>query len=235
MIQKIKIIFFDVINDFKSTFQHAHDLLIDSPAKIVILLFLMVLFMLFYTAYGSHSQAEFYVNFSRFLIAGIAIFFVYCLSDYFWFLIKRKTYYKICLSHKKHINLLLKIVAKNNFQEDDSDYERIISSTAKDASMGHEYHVIRYAVLIILIAGLVSNIIPDFFLLSILIFGGMFFYVFLCEKQCIGQASENLCILIHNIKLFNKESPKKCKKFIMENEREEIKELQKLYKIVSEI
>ena len=71
-----------------------------------------------------------------------------------------------------------------------------------------------------------------FFFFNLMLFLGMFVYDGLYVRGSTTQAFSDTILLLSCIKEFNKEDPKKCKKYILENKKKEIRNLKELYKLV---
>ena len=65
-----------------------------------------------------------------------------------------------------------------------------------------------------------------------MLFLGMFVYDGLYVRGSTTQAFSDTILLLSCIKEFNKEDPKKCKKYVLENKKKEIRNLKELYKLV---
>lgn len=235
MPDKIKAVFLDIVGDFKSSIIHAHDLLIHSSTKSVIIFFSISLILFFAVVFNSNNQAGFYINFLRILLVSSATYFVFCLSNYFWFLMKRRGYYKTIINHKKKISEFLEAIReKDEALDENANFEEIISYTAKLNSIEYKYHAKRYAIESFIIIFLLGYIDSNFLILNILLFGGMSIYVLLYEPLAYDQGFDDIRMLVYCTDRFSKKHPKKCKKFIMESKLKEIKELKVIYKAVLE-
>lgn len=234
MLEKIKETYHDVITTFGSCIIHANDLLIYSSTKDAIIFFVFFIFILAITIFYSSNQAEFYINLLRVLFTIVITYFIFCISDYFWFVIKKKQVYKLNLENKKNINKLLNKIDYNKSAEE-VDNEKQILSIVKFYSEKLKIQATRYAIEISLLLLLLLFINPTLFLFNIILFGGMFFYIFLYEWQSVNQAFDDIEALIYFIDKLNKENPEKCKKFMKESEHEEIKNLSNLYQAVLKI
>lgn len=232
LLQKTKTTFFDVVYDFWSSIIHANDLIIYSSNKSIIIFTLVVLLVFFALIFNSNSQVGFYTNFLRVLLVSFATFFVFCLSDYFWFLIKRNAIYKWNIKHKKRINILLERKRKEKSLDEKINFEKEIISTATLNSKDYKYHAKRYAIEICFLLFILLYIDPLFFVFNLFLFCGMFIYIFLYEEQSVDQAFDGISTLLYCIDSFNRENPEKCKRLILNNERKEIRELINLYKAV---
>ncbi|MDO8658297.1 MAG: hypothetical protein Q7K55_06150 [Candidatus Levybacteria bacterium] len=216
MFQEIKKIYLDVIDTFRSCIFHASDLLIDSSTKDAIIFFVFFLLVLAITIFYSNSQVEFYINLLKILFILVITYFIFCISDYFWFVIKKRQVYKLNLENKKNINGLLKEMDYSKSMEEEDVKKQILSIVkfyANDLKTGARMYVIEISFLLILLL----FIDPLFFLFNIALFGGMFFYVFLYEGQSVNQAFDDTEALLYCIYKLNKENPDKCKRFITKN------------------
>jgi hypothetical protein len=229
---KIEDIASDIKSDFMSCIYHAHDLLINSSTRRITIFFIIVLAFFVSQIINSHNAVEFYVNFFQGILFGISVYFVFCFSDFFWFLLKRKTCYKISIKSRRNINILLKEIKRKDAVLEDEDFEKTISAEVSLICNEYKRHATRYVIEILSITILMSYVSADFYFFTFIIFGGMFFLIFLNERQPADQAFDSISLLIQNLRQFNKLHPKKCKKFIMENNVEEIRKLKFLYKII---
>lgn len=233
-IKELKTTLSEVIDDFKSCIIHVNDLAIYSTVR-NIKIFLFVFFLIFVILiFQSNSKAVFYLNFAKVLFISLVSYFIFCLSDYFWFLIKKGMVYKWNIKNKKHVKSLIER-SKNNKNFEEVNFEEKIVYTAKYNSDGYKIHAKRYIAEISLLLLILLFIFPLFFLFNIALFCVMFVYVFLYETQPANQAFDDIGLLISCILRLHKENPVKCNAFITKNEKEEVKELSKLYDIVLNI
>ena len=234
MFQKIKDTFFDVVSDFKSSIFHVNDLLIHSQDKHFKIFFAFVILLLLMITFRSESKSTFYINLFMVIFVSLISYFIFCLSDYFWFLIKKKKVYTANIKYKKNINICIKRLPLSSNVEEDS-IEKQILSTVGFYSGGYKVHTNRYGVEIVLLLLILLFTYPSFFLLNIGLFCGMFVYTFIYEQQSSGQAFDDISLLLNCINELHKENPEKCKSFIIKNKQEEVKELKKLYQSVLKI
>ncbi|GEM_PF-4090987 len=234
MLQKIKDTFFHVVSDFKSSIFHVNDLLIHSQDKHFKMFFALVILILAMITFRSNSQTALYLNLFMVIFVSLISYFIFCLSDYFWFLIKKKVVYTENIKYKKNINFCIKRMPQNSDIEEDS-YEKQILATVGFYSNGYKIHTYRYAAQIVLFLLILLFSYPDFFLLNIAIFCGMFVYTFVYEQESSGHAFNDISLLLNCINELHKENPEKCKSFILKNELEEIKELKMLYQAAIKI
>lgn len=232
LLEKIKITFFDAVHDFWSSIAHANDLMIYSSTKNIIIFSISALLVLAFVIFNSESIVGFYISISRVLITIIASYFIFCLSDYFWFLIKRNAIYKWNIKHKNRINILLDRKRKDKSLDEKINFEEEIIYTATLNSKDYKYHAIRYAVEICFLLFTLLYIDPMLFVFNLFLFCGMFIYIFLYEEQSVDQAFDSISTLLYCIDSFNRDNPEKCKRLIMNNELKEIRELIYLYKAV---
>ena len=221
-----------VLQDFWSCIFHAHDLLINASTRRVTIFFIIVLAFFISQVINSHNTAEFYVNFFQGILFGISLYFIFCFSDFFWFLLKRKTCYKIFIKSRRNINILLKEIKRKDVVLENEDFEKTISAEINLICNEYKRHATRYVIEILSITILMSYISADFYFFTFIVFGGMFLLIFLNERQPVDQAFDSISLILQNLRQFNKLHPKKCKKFILENKLEEIRELKRLYQTV---
>lgn len=234
MFQKIKNTFFDLVSDAKSTIFHAKNLLSNSSTKNIRKFYASVILILIIIIFRSNSLMAFYINFFGALFCSIVSYHIFCLSDYFWFLVRKKQVYALNIKYKKNINLLIKRLPLTSDTEEDTNEEQILSNV-RFYSEGYKVYTNRFAVEIILLLLILLFTYPLFFLLNIAIFCGMFIYAFIYEQESSGQVFGTITLLLNCINELHKEDPEKCKRFIIKNELEEIKDLKMLYQSVIKI
>jgi hypothetical protein len=232
MLRKIRSVFFDVIHDFWSCIYHAHDLLIDSSTKSVVIFFILVVLAFFATVFNSNNQAEFYINFLKIIFVSVVTYFIFCLSDYFWFLKNKFYLYDKCINNKKYMKIALKNAKTIDNLKADLDIKGQLWFTVFYYSNGWQRHAKRYLVEICVLLVILFNVAPIFFIYNLIIFAAMYLYVFFYEKQSAAQAFADIFLIINCIKKLNKENPGKCKSYILENKLVEIRELKILYQAI---
>lgn len=234
MFKNIKSTFFDLVFETKTIIFHAEDLLFNSSTKNIRKFYVFVILILAIIIFRSNSLMAFYINLFGALFCSIVSYYIYCLSDYFWFLIKKKQVYALIIKYKKNINLLIKRLPLTSDIEEDTNEKQILS-TVSFYSESYKVHTYRYAVEIILLLLILLFTYPLFFLLNIAIFCGMFIYTFIYEQESSGQVFNDITLLLNSITELHKEDPEKCKRFILNNKKEEIKDLKMLYQAVIKI
>lgn len=234
-LEEIKDIFFDVIGDLKSCFIPVNDLAIHSSSKDKKIFLATVILFLTIIIFRSDSKTTFYINLLIFMFFSLVSYFIYCLSDYFWFLIGKKQVYQLNLQNKRNIDTLLKRMLNEKNNNEKVNFQDEINSIVQFYSCGYKTHAKRYAIEILVFLFILLFTFPLFFLFDLALFFGMFFYVFLCEGQYVNQAFDDIALLLYCINGFYKENPKKCKIFITKSKQEEIKDLNKLYNAVGKI
>lgn len=232
LIEDTKNTFFDVISDLKSCIFHANDLLIYSSSKDIRIFFAAVILILTLITFRSDSKTTLYMNLLMVMFTSIVSYFIYCLSDYFWFLIKKKQIYQLNLKNNKSINILIKRTHNESNDYGKANFEDEINSITNFYTCEYKTHAKRYAIEISVFLLILFFTFPSFFLFDLALFCGMFVYVFLYEEQSVNQAFDDISSLLYFIGSFYKENPEKCKRFITRSEREEIKDLTKLYHAV---
>lgn len=234
MFKNIKSTFFDLVFETKTIIFHAEDLLFNSSTKNIRKFYIFVILILAIIIFRSNSLMAFYINLFGALFCSIVSYYIYCLSDYFWFLIKKKQVYALIIKYKKNINLLIKRLPLTSDIEEDTNEKQILS-TVSFYSESYKVHTYRYAVEIILLLLILLFTYPLFFLLNIAIFCGMYIYTLIYEQESSGQVFNDITLLLNSITELHKEDPEKCKRFIIDNELEEVKDLKMLYQSVIKI
>lgn len=234
MFQWIKTTFTEVEGDFNSCLNRAIYFISNSSSKSELLFFTSAIIILLFIIFHSNSEAGFYLNLSKILFVSIASFFVFCLSDCFWFLIKKAQLYKLNIRNRKNIASLIKRMHDEKvFDNENNHIEAKILMTAIFNSEGYKYHAKRNAVEICLILLILLFTFPLFFLFNLALFCVMFVYVFLYEQQSVNQVFDDIGSLIFLIDKSYKNNPKECEKFIINNSNQEIRDLRMLYYAVS--
>lgn len=229
LLKEVKTTSLEIIDDFKSFIYRAEILLDDSPSRNIKIFFLTVIYALLIALFFSQNKVEFYINIFRVLLISFVTFFIYCLSDYFWFLIKKEQIYRQNLKDTKSINKIIKIMHNRINEQSNTGFEEKIISVIEYYSSEYKIHAKRYAIEISIFLLILLFTFPWFFLFNIAVFCAMYFYIFFHETQSIDQAFDDIGYLLYCINNFNKENPEKCEKFIAQSEQEEIRGLVWLY------
>lgn len=233
LVRIIKKLIYNVIDDLNSCKNRFLFLKNRALGKHLLIFLFITLGVLGVVIFTSASQAEFYLNFLKLLLVLLISFFVYCLSDCFWFLILKAYLYNYNIKHRRHMKDLLDQANKVDFTKTRS-VEGQILVTAFFNSKGYKEHAVRYIVEICIMLIILLYIMPIFFLYNLAVFIIMFAYVSLYEGQVSTHVFSDIIALVNCIKELIKEDPKKCREFIIESKYQEVKDLGKLYKFVLE-
>jgi hypothetical protein len=224
----------DVFDDIKSCFYHAYEI-ITTPSdrnwsKFVILVVIILAILIF----KSNDQATFFINLIKYSIICTIIYLIYCISNYYWFLETRSYAYKNTLKNKIFMKKALSLMKKDNNLENITNYENVIINISSYATIGYTLHAYRYILELFFLFLIMLFIDFYFFIFCFILVFGVYLYVSKYEKGAYNQALSDIGILIYCIKKLNLENPNKCKRFIMENKHQEVKDLKNLYKFSSE-
>ncbi len=226
---KIKII--EVIDDLKSCKTRAIMLKDNSTTEqfVVFIVFSLIIFGII--LFNSVSQADFYSHTINTLLIVLITFIIYCLSDYFWFLKNKQYVYERNIRETEIIKGLLgktNISLINTELTKQVQIQLVTNYYAKEINS----YIYRYLGEIICLLIVLLYINQLFFYFNLVLFFGMFVYDALYARGSTTQAFADTILLLSCIKEFNKEDPKKCKKYILENKKKEIRDLKKLYKSI---
>lgn len=229
--QQIKSIAFDVVDDLESCLNRAKGLLYYSSTKDKKIFLAMAAIILLIILFHSHSESSFYLNLMKVLFISFVSFLIMVLSDTFWFLIKKKAMYKWNIKNKNIATLLIR-AGKNEEKLNSKNINAEILTTALFYSQEYKYHAKRNGFEICLILLLLFFTFPSFVLFNIALFCAMFVYVFLYEQQSVEQVFDDISSLILLIGMSYKNNSKACEKFIINNNKQEIRDLKMLYDVV---
>jgi len=233
ILQQIKYTILEVKDDFESSLNRAKYLLSDSSSRKEKILLAMAAIILVLLIFRSHSESDFYINLVKIIFITLTSFFIYVSSDTFWFLVKKGQVYKLNIVHRKNIISLTKKVRKDENYKDEGNEEEKIQAIVEFNTLGYKIHTRRYAIEIAFFLVLLLIVAPWFFLYNIALCCAMFVYVFLYEQQAVNQVFDDIASLVFYIDNLHKKKQNKCKIFILENEHQEVKDLTKLYSIVT--
>jgi hypothetical protein len=221
----------EVIDDLKSCKVRAV-MLKDNSTKLQLIVFIVLSLIIFGVIFfNSTNQIDFYSRMVYTLLIVLITFIVYCLSDYFWFLKNKQYVYEQSIRERELMKDLLKrtnVSLINSELTKQEQIELVINYYAKEINT----YTYRYLgeIIFLLITLLCINQLLFFF--NLMLFFGMFVYDGLYVRGSATQAFSDTILLLSCIKEFNKEDPKKCKKYILENKKKEIRNLKELYKLV---
>ena len=221
----------EVIDDIKSCKVRAIMLKDNSTTEqfVVFIVFSLIIFGII--LFNSVSQADFYSHTLNTLLISLITFIIYCISDYFWYSKNKQYTYERSLHETEIINGLL---VKTNISLIDTKLTKQVQIQLVTNYYAKEIntYIYRYLGEIICLLIVLLCINQLFFYFNLVLFFGMFVYDALYARGSTTQAFADTILLLSCIKEFNKEDPKKCKKYILENKNKEIKNLKELYKLV---
>ncbi|GIV44974.1 MAG: hypothetical protein KatS3mg035_2097 [Bacteroidia bacterium] len=237
MIQNIKNIIVEVLADLESCFNRASYFInTASSPKGELIFFLLSILVLFTLTLRSADEANFCFNLSKIIFVSIATFLVFCLSDTFWFLIKKAQIYKWNIKNKKNIKMLIEQIGNKKYPDIDREHIEVkILSIANFNTEGYKYHAKRNAVEVGFILLVLLFTFPSFFIYNIALFCGMFIYIFLYEEESFDHIYSDIAYLIYYIEILYRENPKNCKKFIIKNRNHKIRELRTIFNLISKV
>jgi len=221
----------EVIDDLKSCKVRAV-MLKNNSTKLQLIVFIVLSLIIFGVIFfNSTNQVDFYLRMVYTLLIVLITFIVYCLSDYFWFLKNKQYVYEQSIREKELMKDLLKrtnVSLINSELTKQEQIELVINYYAKEINT----YTYRYLgeIIFLLITLLCINQLLFFF--NLMLFFGMFVYDGLYVRGSATQAFSDTILLLSCIKEFNKEDSKKCKKYVLENKKKEIRNLKELYKLV---
>jgi len=234
MLQQIKTTFLEVISDFKSCINRANYFISNSTKKQLDIFFAVFIIFLAIVIVISGNKDIFFLNILKIIFVCLITYLIYCISDYFWFLIKKNSIYKIALTlrNREYIDSLIKKTQVPNSNQDKLDPKQKIYLVTRFYNKEYKYHAKRYAIEIAILQYVLLFYFPSIFILNLLLFGAMYFYVFIYEHEASFHAIDDIQLLIGNIKRLHEINPKQCKEFIINNDHQEVKDLKKLYNAV---
>lgn len=224
----------EVKGDISSCFNRASYFVNNSTSKGEKIFFLFVIVVFLIILFNSENEASFYLNSVRIILISATTFILLCLSDTFWFLLKKVQVYNLNIKNRKNINSLFKELAGKE-DLDYNNYQSAVQSITRFYSKDYKYHAKRNLIEISLILLFLLFTFPTFFIFNLALFCGMFVYVFLYEQQSVNQAFEDISDLLSLINKMHKKSPEQCKSYILSNSLQEIKDLKILYNTVVRI
>ena len=221
----------EVIDDLKSCKVRAV-MLKETSTTEQFILFIVFSFIIFgIILFNSTNQADFYSHTINTLLIVLITFIIYCLSDYFWFLKNKQYVYERNIRETEFMKDLLDKANASLINTELTKQVQIQLVTNYYAKEINTY-IYRYLGEIIFLLIVLLYINQLFFYFNLVLFFGMFVYDALYARGSTTQAFSDIVLLLSCIKEFNKEDPKKCKKYILENKKKEIRDLKKLYKSI---
>lgn len=232
MLNKINVLVEDVLGDIKSCWYFATHIVDNPPIdKRIALIGIAVILITPFFVISNENGIILY--FARVLFASVTTFIILTWSNTFWFLMKKSWMYKIHTKQRKSINYYLKDI--DDLKVDNAEVENpegALYVISQYNSEGYKYHAIRNAIEVIVLLLILLFTMPLFFLFNLVLISLQFFYVMIFDNQSSSQVFNDLKTLVFCIHKLYKTSPAGCKKLILENEMESVRELGAIYRAV---
>ena len=211
MLNKVKVLFDDIIGDLQSCWYFATHIATDPPIDKRVAIIGAVI-ILITPLFAISNENDIFMYFVRVLFASLTTFAILTWSNTFWFLLKKMWMYKIHVKMRKSINYYLKDIKNLKIDDEEADNpEGAIYIISQYNSTGINYHIVRNGI-------------------EVALFFMQFFYVMIFDNQSSSQVFSDLKTLVFCIHKLYKDSPQDCKKFIYENDMKSVRDLGTIYR-----
>lgn len=228
VLENIYDIIFDLWGDFRSCRNRAAWLVHYTPARVFLILYP---FFILGLSDNAHSFLEFTLITLKILFVSVLSFIVFVLSDTFWFLTKKTYVYTKSLNTQEFITFYLnknKPVIPQDAEELKAQIQDIQRLHFKDAALRLRNYKIKIVILLLLIF-LTS---APFLYFNMAVFIAMMVYKGVYDNEPYEYAFAELLTVTHCVLALYKINPEDCKRFILENENQYMKKLEKVYRVV---
>ena len=226
----LKNLFLDIIDDLISCRNRAEGLIFKSEfhkkfliAGAGIVLSVIIL--------RSHSQEFFYIQIIKLLLICFITFLIFVQSDTFWFLTKKALMYHLQIRIRKNIRSWLKTKKKTDMPEMKDNIGQILITTYTWTT-GYKKELNRIGFEIGLLLMILYFFAPLFFVFNISLFLSMFLYISFFNNASAYQIYWEMLILARCVENEYKSDKENCRKFILENRSQSVRDLETIYSVI---